>query len=85
VVVAGEAVEIRILDDGPGLGEEDPESLFQLFYRADAAVRRASGAGIGLYACKELVTAMGGRIWARSRPERGAEFGFALAIFTDEG
>ena len=83
--VTGDAVEVRVLDEGPGFGDEDPQSLFELFYRADAAVRRASGAGIGLYACRELVTAMGGRIWARSRPEGGAEFGFALRIFVEEG
>jgi signal transduction histidine kinase len=84
VAVVEDFVEIRVLDEGPGLGDEDPDSLFQLFYRADSAVRRASGAGIGLYACRELVTALGGRIWARSRPGGGAEFGFALRIFVDE-
>jgi K+-sensing histidine kinase KdpD len=77
-------VEIRVLDEGPGLGDEDPESLFELFYRSETAVRRASGAGIGLYACRELVTAMGGRIWGRSRPGGGAEFGFALPVFAEE-
>ena len=82
--LVGDVVEIRVLDDGPGLGDEDPESLFRLFYRAETAIRRASGAGIGLYACRELVTAMGGRIWARSRPEGGAEFGFALRVFDED-
>ena len=83
-VVSDESVVFDVVDEGPGFGDEDAPSLFELFYRADAAVRRASGAGIGLYACRELVTAMGGRIWARSRPEGGAEFGFALRIFVDE-
>lgn len=82
--VTPEHVEIRVLDEGPGFGDEDPDGLFRLFYRAEAAIRRASGAGIGLYACRELVTAMGGRIWARSRPEGGAEFGFALRIFEED-
>jgi len=82
--LAAEHVEIRVLDEGPGLGTEDPEGLFRLFYRAESAIRRASGAGIGLYACRELVSAMGGRIWAASRPEFGAKFGVALPIFDDD-
>lgn len=84
VSLAGDHVEIRVLDEGPGLGTEDPEGLFRLFYRAESAIRRASGAGIGLYACRELVTAMGGRIWAAPRPEGGAEFGFALRVFDED-
>jgi len=38
------------------------------------------GAGIGLFVCRHLIGAMGGRIWAKSRPEGGAEFGFTLPI-----
>ena len=77
-------VILRVLDEGPGLGDQSPDQLFELFYRAEEATRRASGAGIGLYACRELVRAMGGRIWARPRAVRGAEFGFALRIFDEE-
>ena len=32
----------------------------------------------GLAVCKRLVTAQSGTIWARNRPEGGAEFGFSL-------
>ena len=43
------------------------------------------GAGIGLFVCRQLVEAMGGRIWARPRDGRGAEFGFWLpALGEDE-
>jgi len=44
----------------------------------------APGAGIGLFICRELVSIMGGRMWARSRPEGGAEFGFSLPAYVDE-
>jgi hypothetical protein len=30
------------------------------------------------------VTTMGGRIWAKPRPEGGAEFGFSLPTYPDE-
>ena len=36
---------------------------------------RAPGAGIGLYAVRALASAMNGRVWARNRPEGGAEVG----------
>ena len=41
----------------------------------------AQGAGIGLFVCRRIVTSLGGTIWAKSRPEGGAEFGFSLPIY----
>jgi signal transduction histidine kinase len=73
-------VFVSVLDSGPGFGGEDPERLFDLFYRSDSARAVPGGAGIGLFVCRQLVEAMGGSIWARERPEGGAEFGFALPI-----
>jgi K+-sensing histidine kinase KdpD len=74
----GGGVTTQVLDEGEGLPAESNEQLFELFYRAPEAARRASGAGIGLFVCRQLVDDMGGRIWARPRQERGAEFGFWL-------
>ncbi|MFP5342125.1 MAG: ATP-binding protein [Candidatus Limnocylindria bacterium] len=73
-----DGVAVRVIDEGPGLGAEPPERLFELFYRTLDATRHAPGAGIGLFVSRELVVAMGGRIWARPAPGRGAEFGFWL-------
>jgi K+-sensing histidine kinase KdpD len=71
-------VTIRVLDDGPGFADEDADQLFDLFYRAAPSARHVAGAGIGLFVVRQLVQTMGGRIWARRRPEGGAEFGFEL-------
>lgn len=79
----GEVI-VRVCDDGPGIGEEDAERLFGLYYRAAQQASIAPGAGIGLFVCRELVAAMGGRIWAKGRPGKGAEFGFTLPIYVDE-
>ena len=58
--------------------------LFDLYYRSPTTAAKASGAGIGLYVCKVLVEAMGGRVWASQRPEGGAEFGFVLTRSEDD-
>jgi K+-sensing histidine kinase KdpD len=79
-----EGVRVRVLDDGPGVDPAEAGRLFELYYRSPSTAGTASGAGIGLYVCRVLVEAMGGRIWAAARPEGGAEFGFALERY-DEG
>jgi len=73
----GEVV-VRVLDDGPGFPVDETDRLFELFYRSPGTATAAGGAGIGLFVCARLIGAMGGRIWARSRDDGGAEFGFAL-------
>ena len=85
VVVEQEGAEIRVrvLDEGIGLADESTDRLFELFYRSPDATRQASGAGIGLFVCRQLIESMGGRIWARRRDGRGSEFGFALPVLEE--
>jgi signal transduction histidine kinase len=77
-------VVVRVMDGGIGVEPGDTERLFELFYRSPHASRQAAGAGIGLFVCRQLVEAMGGRIWARPLPEGGSEFGFALPVHVEE-
>jgi signal transduction histidine kinase len=79
-----EEVCVRVLDRGPGIRGEDPDRLFSLFYRAPSTASQASGAGIGLFVCDQLIRAMGGRLWAKAREGGGSEFGFALRRYADE-
>jgi PAS domain S-box-containing protein len=76
-------VTVRVLDDGPGISDDEAEDLFALYFRSDRSAA-APGSGIGLFVCRQLVSAMGGRVWARSRPEGGAEFGFTLQPYGPE-
>jgi PAS domain S-box-containing protein len=78
-------VEVRISDDGPGIPPASVDRIFELFYRDPESARLVAGSGIGLFVCATLIEAMGGRIWARRRPEGGSEFGFTLrAIEPDD-
>ncbi|MGH2474503.1 MAG: PAS domain-containing sensor histidine kinase, partial [Candidatus Limnocylindrales bacterium] len=74
----GADVEVRVVDDGPGIPEGSIDRIFDLFFRDPDSARTVAGSGIGLFVCASLVEAMGGRIWARRRPEGGSEFGFTL-------
>jgi K+-sensing histidine kinase KdpD len=79
-----EGVRARVLDDGAGLDPAETSRLFELYYRSPTTAGMIGGAGIGLFVCRALVEAMGGRIWATARPEGGAEFGFVLARYEED-
>jgi two-component system, OmpR family, sensor histidine kinase KdpD len=71
-------VELRVVDHGPGVPEDQQEQIFSQFYRLDSAGRRGGGTGLGLAICRGLVEAMGGRIWVETAPGGGAAFVICL-------
>ena len=78
-----DSVQVTVRDHGPGIASEDLPYVFDLFYRGKSAARSASGAGIGLFVCRQLVEAMGGQIWARRPDDGGTEFGFSLPLYRE--
>jgi signal transduction histidine kinase len=84
VVEEGEEVVVRVVDEGIGIAGADAARAFELFFRSKSATRMASGAGIGLFVCRQLVEAMGGRIWALPRETAGTEVGFSLPAHRPE-
>ncbi|MEO7117596.1 MAG: ATP-binding protein [Candidatus Limnocylindrales bacterium] len=83
--VVDSEVVISVLDRGIGFTHEDAERIFTPFYRSPLAKRRASGMGIGLTVCNRIVSAQGGRMFARPRDGGGAEVGFQLPLMHDPG
>jgi PAS domain S-box-containing protein len=77
----GEQVTVYVADQGIGIPAEEQDRLFQRFYRVDSSLRRKTqGAGLGLYLCRSVVEAHGGRIWLRSEPGKGTTVFFALPV-----
>ena len=64
-------VEVRVIDNGPGIPPEQLQHLFERFYQA-GSIR--SGFGLGLAIAREIVASHGGIIEAKSEPGEGAEF-----------
>lgn len=71
--VAGNGVRVTVADRGPGLGDADPERLFEPFVRRDPSRNRATGGtGLGLAIVRALVERHGGTARLESRAEGGA-------------
>jgi signal transduction histidine kinase len=69
-----------VLDEGPGIPQTEMEAIFERYYRGTTSHASISGTGMGLSIARDIITAHGGRIWARNRLQQGAEFAFTLAI-----
>ncbi|HXG41015.1 MAG TPA: HAMP domain-containing sensor histidine kinase, partial [Candidatus Limnocylindrales bacterium] len=72
----GSEVRVYVTDDGPGVPIEDWETVFQPYVRVDRA--RSRGSGIGLFAARRLMEAMGGRVWIEANGYGGSRFVVAL-------
>lgn len=71
--------QVIVLDNGKGIDPDIVDRLFQPFITT-----KRDGMGVGLSISRTIIEAHGGRIWARSRPEGGAEFGFTVRRLAQE-
>lgn len=72
-------VEVR--DTGPGIADEDKESLFEKFTQVRARgskVLKEKGTGLGLSIAKSIVELHKGKIWVESELGKGSRFLFTL-------
>jgi signal transduction histidine kinase len=80
----GDEIEFAVADDGPGLGEEELDHVFDRFWRAQSGeTQEVGGTGLGLAIAKSLVELHGGAISANSTQGEGATFRFVLPIAKD--
>src|SRR5450759_5649157 len=71
---------VSISDNGIGIKEEEQEKIFEKFYTVSGKTltRESERMGLGLTIAKGIVEAHGGRIWVKSRLNRGSTFYFTI-------
>jgi signal transduction histidine kinase len=72
-----EEVIVSIKDTGDGISDKILSKLFTKFATSDST----SGTGLGLYICKNIIEAHGGKIWALNNLDgKGSLFKFTLPV-----
>lgn len=64
------AVEIAVIDEGPGIPPADLDRVFDKFFRAQGGDRQRAGTGLGLAIARGFVAAQGGSLVAANRTDR---------------
>lgn len=72
--LAGECVELRVVDHGPGIAPNERDRAFLPFQRLDDS--SGSGLGLGLALCRGLIEAMAGTL----RPEETPGGGLTMVV-----
>lgn len=73
-------VRVAVSDSGLGISEDEQKKLFQKFSRAESAVGKTVGTGLGLYITKLLVEKFNGRIGLHSEAGQGSTFWFEIPL-----
>jgi len=77
-------IRFTIADNGVGMSEETRDRLFQRYSRGPKS-RHSTGIGLGLYLCRQIVTAHGGQIGVNSQPHQGATFWLTIPLAIPTG
>ncbi|HEX4832397.1 MAG TPA: ATP-binding protein, partial [Trebonia sp.] len=79
----GHRVELRVVDRGPGIPEQDRERMFVPFQRL-GDTDNTTGVGLGLALARGLTEAMGGTLTAEDTPGGGRTMVISLPAASDE-
>lgn len=72
-------IEVKVLDTGSGIKEEDYDEIFKPFYRCEGINSYSkNGVGLGLSLTQSVIKLHGGEIKVKSKLNEGTEFTFIL-------
>jgi signal transduction histidine kinase len=75
----GDMIYCTVKDNGIGISQEQGDRLFDLYFRG-SSTRNSLSLGLGLYLCRQIITAHSGEIGVKSDFQKGATFWFTLPI-----
>ncbi len=79
-------LRLLVIDDGPGIPQDEQRKIFERFYRAREARRKnVRGSGIGLALVRHITEAHGGRVTVASDPGKGATFTVVIPVVSTAG
>ena len=82
VVDCGDELTVHVLDDGPGIPEDERDKVFRPFYRLDASRDRATGgSGLGLAIVHQLCQAHGWRVTLGRNAGRGTDASVRVPLY----
>ena len=74
-------VRVSVIDNGPGIPEEEQQRIFDKFYQVDAGhTRESTGTGLGLAICRELAHVLNCEIQLVSGVNRGSMFSLIMPL-----
>ena len=72
-------IAISIADNGPGIANNAKKKIFDMFYTADSQIADSRrGMGLGLFLCKSIIQAHGGKLLVEDNVPHGTIFTFTL-------
>ena len=77
--VETEMIRFTLQDDGVGMGQDVCDRLFERYARGNKN-RHSTGIGLGLYLCRQIITAHGGQIGVNSVVDAGSTFWLTLPL-----
>lgn len=74
-------VKIQIIDEGPGISEEEKKKIFDKFYRTGSeSTRKTQGTGLGLYLCRKIAKDHNADITVTNNVPRGSIFAVTFKL-----
>lgn len=78
---SGNMAQLFVADNGPGIPDEEKNKIFDKFYRGvNKIADNRRSLGLGLYLCKSIIEAHGGKICVKDHVPKGAVFSFTLPL-----